>query len=141
MTEMPLGKIIVLWHLLQFVITEIAFNVITDIKQAFLLRAVTYHKYKILQSCFTGWWRTVVAKRQRAIEFHRRCLLRQGWKALRWNMMIGKELAKMGVWHHQRWKHRRVFLKVTTFIITVDVLSYNTCNYKIFISMLTCVIL
>ena len=58
-----------------------------------------------------------MAKRQRAMEFHRSCLLRQGLKALRWNMMIGKELAKMGVWHHQRWKHRRVFLKVIPFII------------------------
>ena len=55
-------------------------------------------------------------KRQRAIQFHHRYLLQQGWKALRWNMMIGKEFAKMGIWHHQKWKHRRVFLKVSGII-------------------------
>ena len=61
-----------------------------------------------------------MAKHQIAMEFHRRRLLQQGLKALHWNMMIGKELAKMGVWHHQRWKHRCVFLKVIPFIITVN---------------------
>ena len=68
-----------------------------------------------------------MAKRQRAMEFHRSCLLRQGLKALRWNMMIGRELAKMGVWHHQRWKHRRVFLKVISFII--QLMHYSVLVY------------
>lgn len=91
-------------------------------------RAITYHKYRILQSCFTGWWRMIAASHQRAVQLRRYHLLKQGWRAFRWNMMLGHELAKTGIWHHQRWKHRRVFLKVRNYI---SIIAVYHCRHEI----------
>lgn len=49
-----------------------------------------------------------------AEEFHRVYLLRRAMRVLVRNALVKREVAKMGVWHHQQWKLQLLFQKVTS---------------------------
>ncbi len=52
---------------------------------------------------------------QVADQFYRGLLLRRAMKVLVRNMLVGREVAKMAVWHHQQWKLQLLFQKVLLF--------------------------
>lgn len=62
-----------------------------------------------------------------AEEFHRVYLLRRAMRVLVRNALVKREVAKMGVWHHQQWKLQLLFQKVTSRRTQFEPLSLQPC--------------